>query len=298
MNKSKDPSGMNKEIQDRICAKFDPDRRDQAQEWLVELTGVPFEKDFQEELKSGIYLCNAINVIKPKTIKAKKISKKTNAFACRSNIEHYLKACIKLGVPEGDNFETNDLYDDHDIGAVVSQIFSLGAACKGVDGYEGPSFGVKYATKNERNFSEETLREGRKIVPLQSAGSIQHENKDVLDKINRYGRIGEEMGESVDKSGISQQNAGSIQVEKEIRTDQIVRYGKDDKKMSENVSSEISQQNAGGIERDTTSKSDQIIKYGKMDSMMTSSSAPSQQSVGSIQTDKGNTLDSVSRALN
>lgn len=298
MNKESNPQGMNKEIQDRICAKFDPDRRDQAKEWLVELTGVEFEKSFQEELQSGVYLCNAINVIKPKTIKSKKISKNKNAFACRSNIEHYLKACVKLGVPEGDNFETNDLYDDNDIGAVVSQLFSLGAACKNVDGYEGPSFGVKYSDKNVRNFSEETLREGRKIVPLQSAGSIQHENKDVLDNINLYGRIGEEMGKSVDPSGVSQQNMGSIQVEREKRTDQIVRYGKDDKKMSENVSSEISQQNAGGIEVDKGMKTDHIVKYGNMDSMMTSSSVPSQQSQGALETDKGNKLDSVSRALN
>jgi len=297
MNKHDDPSGMNKEIQDRIRAKFDPDRLEQAQEWLSELTGHEFKDSFHEELKSGVVLCKAVKIIKPGII-TEKVSKKKAAFFCRVNIQLYLKACLDLGVPDTDNFESNDLYDNNDIGAVVSQIFSLGAACKNVDGYEGPSFGVKYSDKNVRNFSEETLQKGRTFVPLQSAGSIQHKNNDVLDNINRYGRIGDEMGKSVDEGALSQQNAGSIAVEKEKTTDHIVRYGKDDKKMSENVSSEISQQNAGGIEVDKGSKTDQIIKYGANDSLMTSSSVPSQQSQGSIETEKSNNLDSVSRRLN
>merc|ERR1712088_656049 len=115
---------------------------------------------------------------------------------------------------------------------VVSQIFSLGAACKNVDGYEGPSFGVKYSDKNVRNFSEETLQKGRTFVPLQSAGTIQHKNNDVLDNINRYGRIGDEMGKSVDEGALSQQNAGSITVEKGSKTDQIIKYGANDSLMT------------------------------------------------------------------
>jgi len=335
MNKHPDDYvfGLDKDVQDKMRAKFDPERQDACQAWIEEVTGEEMGEDsFQEWLKSGVVLCKLINKIKKKSVR--KINKNKMAFKQMENIQNYNNACKKIGMRDGDCFVSQDLYEGDNLVAVIDQIYALGALSRKVDGFEGPFFGVKFADENKREFTEEQLQAAKKIVPLQNAGSIQVEKSKGTDKIVMYGKagadlgksvggisqqnagsievdkgkgtdhivkyglVGQDMGESVDKSGISQQNAGSIAIEKEKGTDHIVKYGKVGQELGASTGG-VSQQNAGSIAVEKEKGTDHIVRYGKVGQELgESSGGVSQLNEGSLATDKGNKLDSVSRALN
>merc|ERR1719150_2708801 len=218
-----------------------------------------------EWLKDGIVLCKLVNKINKGEPDYKKkwkckFSKSKMPFTQRENICNYIETCKRMGMEDIDCFVSQDLYDGDNPVKVVGQINGLGALAKNVKSYDGPQFGVAFAQENKRTFDAETIKKGKCFVPLQNAGSIAVDKGKGTDHIVQYGKVGQEMGQSV--GGVSQQNAGSIQVEKEKGTDHIVRYGKVGQEMGE------------------------------------SSGGTSQLNEGSIARDKGNKLDNVSRALN
>jgi len=334
MNKHPDDYvfGIDKDIQDKMRAKFDPDRQAACQAWIEALTGKEFsDEGFHANLKDGILLCKAVNKIKKKSVK--KINKGKMAFTQRENIVNYLNACKKLGMRDTDCFVSQDLFEGDNMVAVIDQIYALGALSRKTDGFDGPYFGVKFADENKREFTEEQIKAGKKFVPLQNAGSIAVEkskgtDKIVMyakagtelgkskggisqqnagsiavdkgkgtDKIVKYGLVGQNMGESVDKSGISQQNAGSIAVDKGKGTDNIVKYGLVGQDMGESVDkSGVSQQNAGSIAIEKEKGTDHIVKYGKVgQDMGKSTGGTSQQNAGSIAIEKEKGTDHIVR---
>merc|ERR1719498_789304 len=125
MNKHPDDYvfGMDKDIQNKIKAKFDPERQAQAQAWIEQLTGKTFPSDsFHESLKDGTLLCELINKIKPGSVK--KIAVTKMVFKQRENIVQYLDACKKIGMKESDCFVTQDLFEGDNMVVVVDQIFA------------------------------------------------------------------------------------------------------------------------------------------------------------------------------
>ena len=70
--------GLDAELAAKDAKKFDAGLMAEAQQWLEILTGEPFPGDFMASLKDGIILCNALNAIKPKTVK--RISSSKLAF--------------------------------------------------------------------------------------------------------------------------------------------------------------------------------------------------------------------------
>jgi len=296
MNKHPDDYvfGLDRDCQDKMRAKFDPLRQAQVQAWLEELTDEQFGDEFQPWLKSGVVLCKALNAIAPKT--CRKISKSSMAFHQRENIVKYLNGCKKLGMKDQDCFVSQDLFEGDNLVAVIDQVFALGAIAKTVDGFEGPHFGAKFATQNVRQFTDEQIAAGKKIVPLQNAGSIAVEKSKGTDHIVMYGKAGTELGKA--SSCVSQQNAGSIAVAKGKGTDHIVLYGKVGQEMGKSTGG-VSQQNAGAIQVDKGKGTDHIVRYGKVGQEMGESvGGVSQLNEGSLTTSKDKKLDSVSRALN
>jgi predicted DNA-binding WGR domain protein len=293
MNKHPDDYvfGLDKDIQNKIAAKFDPEKQAQAQAWVETLTGEKFPGSFHESLKDGILLCKALNVIKPGLIQ--KINTGQMPFVQRENIVNYLEGCKKLGMKVIDCFVTQDLYEGDNLVAVIDQIFALGALSRSVEGFDGPFLGVKFAEENRREFSEEQIIAGKQAIPLQNAGSIPVEKDKGTDQIVRYGKVGQEMGHA--SSEVSQQVGGSIEIEKDKGTDFIVRYGKVGQEMGQ-ASSELSQQNAGSLEVDKGKGTDTIVRYGKVGQEMGhASSESSQQNAGSIEVDKGKGTDTIVR---
>jgi len=146
MNKHPDDYvfGLDKDVQDKMRAKFDPERQDACQAWIEEVTGEEMgDTSFQEWLKSGVVLCILINKIKKKSVK--KINKNKMAFKQMENIQNYNNACKKIGMRDGDCFVSQDLYEGDNLVAVIDQIYAIGALSRKVDGFEGPYFGVKFA---------------------------------------------------------------------------------------------------------------------------------------------------------
>ncbi|WP_395239352.1 hypothetical protein, partial [Salmonella sp. s54412] len=62
----------------------------------------------QKELKSGVALCNFMNVLQPGSIK--KISKLPGPFNQMENIKAFLDAVGTYGLTKEDNFVTVDLF--------------------------------------------------------------------------------------------------------------------------------------------------------------------------------------------
>jgi len=298
MNKHPDDYvfGMDVDLQDKMRAKFCPKKMNLCQKWIEEATGEEFDasKDFQANLKDGLLLCKLVNKIKEKSVKRPSTMKQP--FKMRENIDKYLKACTALGQKTTDIFDVNDLYDGNDLNTVLAQLQSLGGLAQKIKGHDVPAFGTKQSEEHKREFTKEQIQAGKKIVPLQNAGSIAVEKEKGTDNIVLYSQVGQEMGKSV--GGVSQQNAGSIAVEKEKGTDHIVRYGKTGQEMGKSHGG-VSQQNAGSIAVEKEIGTDHIVRYGKAGQELGESvGGVSQQNEGSLQTSKENKLDSISRALN
>jgi len=334
MNKHKDGYvfGMDKEIQNKMMAKFDPEKQKAARNWIEQVIGEDMDKDnLQLWLKDGTILCKLVNTIVKKK-KVKKVHKAGSmAFMQRENIVSYIKCCKANGMDDGDCFVTKDLFEGDNMVSVIDQIFSLGSLAQKV-GYDGPRLGVKHSEENKREFTEEQIMKGKTIVPLQNAGSIAVEKSkgtdhivqyglcgadmgkasseatqqsmgsievakgSRTDHIVKYGIVGQEMGQSV--GGTSQQNSGSIAIAKSKGTDNIVKYGKVGQEMGLSCGG-TSQQNSGSIAIQKSKGTDNIVKYGKVGQEMgVSCGGVSQQNEGSLTTTKDKKLDSVSRALN
>ena len=58
--------GLDKELAEKAAAKYDPAVENACRMWIENVTGDKLgECSLQEELKSGVVLCNLINTIKP-----------------------------------------------------------------------------------------------------------------------------------------------------------------------------------------------------------------------------------------
>merc|ERR1719233_889883 len=149
-------------------------KKEQEQEvlqWVEGVMGEPLPAgDFGEVLKDGVVLCKLINKIQPGAVK--KFKEKGPAFLLMENVQAFLAAVKKYGVPDEEVFQTPDLFEARNIPQVVLCLYSLGRITQKHPEYKGPAIGPKMATKNERNFSEEQIRQGRDAtIGLQSGSN-------------------------------------------------------------------------------------------------------------------------------
>ena len=80
-----------------------------TQAWIEAVTGKTFDGSlsFQQNLKSGVLLCELMNTIRPGGIK--KINTGSFAFKQIDNIGMFLRGAQALGMPRADCFSANDL---------------------------------------------------------------------------------------------------------------------------------------------------------------------------------------------
>ena len=128
------------------------------------------ESSLQEELKDGVVLCRLVDAIKPGCCPKHSVSRMP--FKQMENIGNYLAACTALGVPAFDTFQTVDLFENKDMGAVLVNIHSLGRVAQRI-GYEGPTLGVKMSTAAPRQFTDAQLAEA-KAAPNRLVGTGAH----------------------------------------------------------------------------------------------------------------------------
>jgi len=112
-------------INKRIETKLDRNREQKARAWLEEVLGEKFEEEsFQDALKTGVRLCQALNKVYPQSVP--KINPSTGpVFNQRENIGNYVKACGRLGFNKSNLFETTDLYDGKNLTKVIENVFEL-----------------------------------------------------------------------------------------------------------------------------------------------------------------------------
>lgn len=114
------------------------------------------------------------NKIKPGVVP--RFAESKMAFKQMENINAFLMACKKIGVPDTDLFMTVDLYEAKNMGQVVQTLHALGRHAQKVPGFAGPYIGVKLADANRREWTEEQLRQGENCIPLQTSGSHGNAN--------------------------------------------------------------------------------------------------------------------------
>ncbi|KAJ3070081.1 Muscle-specific protein 20 [Podochytrium sp. JEL0797] len=157
--------GLDRDLADKMAEKYDPKREREAREWLESVIQKEFPTDvtFQEALKDGVILCEAMGKVSPAN--AIKVNASKMAFKQMENINNFLLAAEKLGVNRHELFQTVDLFEAKNMVQVIDSIFALSRVAES-KGYTGQRIGPKLAEKQEISFSAEQLAAGRATVPL------------------------------------------------------------------------------------------------------------------------------------
>jgi hypothetical protein len=138
--------GIDKELKDKQAAKYDVGLEKEVSRWIESVTGESRgDASMHDWLKSGVVLCNLANQVKPGSVA--KINSSTMPFKQMENIKYFMDFARCVGVPESSMFGTPDLFEDKNIGSVVSCINTLGGAIQvNVPEYKGPKLGVALNT--------------------------------------------------------------------------------------------------------------------------------------------------------
>ncbi|XP_077162318.1 transgelin [Paroedura picta] len=176
---NKGPSfGLSRDVQAKIEKKYDDELEERLIEWVVAQCGAEVGRPdrgrlgFQVWLKNGIVLGRLINSLHPSSSKPVKIpeSPPTMVFKQMEQIAQFLKAAEDYGVVKTDVFQTVDLFEAKDMAAVQRTLVALGslAVTKNDGHYQGdPSWFMKKAQENKREFSAMQLKEGKNVIGLQ-----------------------------------------------------------------------------------------------------------------------------------
>merc|ERR1712066_250890 len=158
-------------FQSEIMPARNKDQEKEVMQWIEAVMGEPLPAgDFADVLKDGVLLCKLINKIQPGSVK--KFKEKGPAFMLMENVQSFIQAAKKYGVPDEEMFLTPDLFEGKNLSQVALCLYSLARVTQKHPEYSGPSLGPKMATKNERNFTEEQVRRGRDgMVGLQSGSN-------------------------------------------------------------------------------------------------------------------------------
>eukprot|EP00929_Paragymnodinium_shiwhaense_P068539 TRINITY_DN3448_c0_g1_i3.p1 TRINITY_DN3448_c0_g1~~TRINITY_DN3448_c0_g1_i3.p1 ORF type:complete len:463 (+),score=135.91 TRINITY_DN3448_c0_g1_i3:70-1458(+) len=147
--------GLDAELKAKQEAKYDLGLEGNVTAWIEGVTGqARGGQSMQEWLKSGLVLCELANKIKPGIVK--KPNTMSAPFKQMENITFFMNAARELGVAESDMFGTPDLYENKNMGSVVSTLFAFGGAIQvSCPGFSGPKLGIANASDGK-----DTKREG------------------------------------------------------------------------------------------------------------------------------------------
>ena len=164
--------------------KYSPELEQGAKNWICDL--LEDQTLFQTEslanrLKSGEILCKCINKIQPDTIP--KINTTKFNYAHMENIGNYIKACISLGLPKTDLFDTPDLYDKKNMNVVINNIHLLAHHVAKSKDYCGPKIAN---SSNVRTLYSSALstKQFSSILNDQSDRVISKQEQEFIDWMN------------------------------------------------------------------------------------------------------------------
>lgn len=137
-------------------------------EWIRGIVGIKSEEENLFSLiEDGVVLCKLINKFIPKRCA---YTESPVVFKKMENIESFLQAAKEIGVLDTETFQTCDLVfaEKRNEKQVAICLYSLSRNLKKkFPKTKHKVIGPNLSTQNIRNFSEEKLREGEKIISLQ-----------------------------------------------------------------------------------------------------------------------------------
>jgi hypothetical protein len=138
--------GIDKELKDKQAAKYDVGLEREVTQWIETVTGESRgDASMHDWLKSGVVLCNLANKVKPGSVA--KINSSAMPFKQMENIKFFMDFARKASVPESSMFGTPDLFEDKNMGSVVSCINTLGGAIQvNIPEFSGPKLGIAMNT--------------------------------------------------------------------------------------------------------------------------------------------------------
>jgi len=160
---------LERQVRAKLAGKRDAQQEADAKEWIESILGEKFPagQEYENILKDGQVLCRVMNKLKPNAIPKINTS---GDFKLMENINNFQKAIEEYGVPRLDIFQTVDLWERKDIGAVTTSLFALGRTTYLHPEWPGPWLGPKPSEENKREFDEAVLAKGKECIGLQ-AGS-------------------------------------------------------------------------------------------------------------------------------
>ncbi|XP_063695106.1 myophilin-like isoform X3 [Bolinopsis microptera] len=174
-------SGLSRDIQKKLEAKYSQDQEAQCRAWIEEVLGEKLSNselgmhNFQQCLRDGQILCKLLNTLNGEPL-VKKINQQKMAFKQMENIEQFIKGCKIFGLKDGDIFQTADLYECQNMSQVLANIAAVSSVASSSKGYQGSCIGTKIADHNERDFDEATLNAGKFVLGGQM-GFTEGENQ-------------------------------------------------------------------------------------------------------------------------
>jgi len=206
---------------------------------------IPPAISIQQALKSGVILCQLINIIKPGAIKeirmrnvpyyqmASLFIKKHSdlifsepflsfvffsfhffllffSFVRQENIQSYLKACRELGMRNTDLFDTPDLFDSKNVNLVITHLHVLGKFVKKVPGYTGPV--IEDSLDSRNLFSASLVDDSFSSEVVDAYEDLPPNQREIVDWVNDQFEKrppGFEVGPSSTDSGKRLQNLRS-----------------------------------------------------------------------------------------
>eukprot|EP00111_Clytia_hemisphaerica_P004979 TCONS_00014307-protein len=171
--------GFTAEVSEKIAGKYDSNQEREAVAWIRSLvpdSGLDQSEygaeALAEKLNDGTILCKLANALESRAVPKMNTSKM--AFKKMENINFFLEFSYRFGCNKTDMFQTVDLYEATNMAQVVNGLHALGrkANAKGKSG-----IGPKESNKNERNFSEEQIRQGRDAQIGLQAGTNKFANQ-------------------------------------------------------------------------------------------------------------------------
>lgn len=138
--------------------------------WIKGILSLKIDESTAELLpliEDGIVLCKIINKVIPNRCR---YSESPILFKKMENIEHFLRGAKEIGVLESELFQTIDLchVDKRNPKQVSICLYSLSRNIKkNFPKLRYKVIGPSLATKNIRNFTDQKLKEGDKIISLQ-----------------------------------------------------------------------------------------------------------------------------------
>jgi len=170
--------GMDRALSSKVAGKYDAGSEAACNGWIQELVGEDIGQgitNVEKSLRNGQILVKLINKVYegtpnlPPACNGVKLKGNTSelAFKQMENIEIFLNAASKYGVPQNSLFPSSDLFDGKNMAMVLNTILQLGTECQR-NGFSGPTIGPKPSEKHVVQFTHEQLKAGQGIIGLQA----------------------------------------------------------------------------------------------------------------------------------